>query len=350
MGVGRGRLQAARHLRLPVRADEGDARRGGAVGRRPGLRGADGARRAASRAPGAQTAGGDEHHKVRHVRAGRRLRDALRRLRDDGVGDGHPRARARRTAGCLRSSRRARSTPRAAARSSDSGVVETDSGRAVVADVFRLGDDQAVELEQLEGEPGRGPAGARCGGPREPPGDDAQPHRHPPAARVAARAARPARPPGRLVRRPGQAAVRLHARRAALEAGAGRRRGGGERLDRREPPGAGGAHDARRGGAARCDGALRREVRRLGADGRRGRGVARAVRRHPRRLDRRDRPVPRDPGDVQRVERAPHRGADRPPAASRSSAAGPRTCASSRRSCACPSTRWSTRCGRCRRR
>jgi alanyl-tRNA synthetase len=38
----------------------------------------------------------------------------------------------------------------------DSGVIETDSGRAVVADVFRLGDDQAVELEQLEGDIGEG--------------------------------------------------------------------------------------------------------------------------------------------------------------------------------------------------
>jgi alanyl-tRNA synthetase len=38
----------------------------------------------------------------------------------------------------------------------DSGVVETESGRAVVADVFRLGDDQAVELESLEGDLGEG--------------------------------------------------------------------------------------------------------------------------------------------------------------------------------------------------
>jgi alanyl-tRNA synthetase len=39
---------------------------------------------------------------------------------------------------------------------SDSGVVETDSGRAVVADVFRIGDDQAVMLEPVEGELGEG--------------------------------------------------------------------------------------------------------------------------------------------------------------------------------------------------
>ena len=39
---------------------------------------------------------------------------------------------------------------------SDSGLVETPSGRARVADVYRLGDDQALALELLEGEIGPG--------------------------------------------------------------------------------------------------------------------------------------------------------------------------------------------------
>jgi alanyl-tRNA synthetase len=39
---------------------------------------------------------------------------------------------------------------------SDSGVVETPSGRARVADVYRLGDDQALALEPVEGELGPG--------------------------------------------------------------------------------------------------------------------------------------------------------------------------------------------------
>jgi alanyl-tRNA synthetase len=39
---------------------------------------------------------------------------------------------------------------------SDRGVVETPGGRARVADVFRLGDDQALALEPLEGEVGPG--------------------------------------------------------------------------------------------------------------------------------------------------------------------------------------------------
>ena len=43
MGLRGGRLPAARHLRLPLRDDQGAARRAGPVGGRPGLRGADGA-------------------------------------------------------------------------------------------------------------------------------------------------------------------------------------------------------------------------------------------------------------------------------------------------------------------
>jgi alanyl-tRNA synthetase len=39
---------------------------------------------------------------------------------------------------------------------SDGGIVETSSGRARVADVYRLGDDQAIALEPLEGEIGAG--------------------------------------------------------------------------------------------------------------------------------------------------------------------------------------------------
>jgi alanyl-tRNA synthetase len=39
---------------------------------------------------------------------------------------------------------------------SDSGLVETPSGRARVVDVYRVGDDQAIALEPLEGEVGEG--------------------------------------------------------------------------------------------------------------------------------------------------------------------------------------------------
>ena len=50
LGLGRRRLPAPRHLRLSLRDDSGAARRGGPLGRRPGLRGADGAA-ARARAP-----------------------------------------------------------------------------------------------------------------------------------------------------------------------------------------------------------------------------------------------------------------------------------------------------------
>ena len=64
------------------------------------------------------------------------------------------------------------------------------------------------ERGALEGRRAR----ARARRPRRPPCDRVQPHRHPPAARGAARAPRHARPPGRLLRRARQAALRLHAR------------------------------------------------------------------------------------------------------------------------------------------
>ena len=97
---------------------------------------------------------------------------------------------------------------------SDRGIVETPSGRAQVVDVYRLGDDQALALEPLEGELGVGESAARDRRARGAARHHAQPQRHAPAARGTPRAARHARAPGGLVRRPGQAALRLHPRRA----------------------------------------------------------------------------------------------------------------------------------------
>ena len=74
--------------------------------------------------------------------------------------------------------------------------------------------------------------------------DGVQPHRHPPAARSAAGAARAARAPGRLLRRPRQAALRLHPRLGAVGGRRRVRRGRGQRLDRRRLPGAGADDDA----------------------------------------------------------------------------------------------------------
>ena len=118
LGVRGGRVQAPRHLRLSVRDDEGAAGRAGALGGRPGLRGADGprprglpparARRLGSRCTRITT-------RCSASRAGRASPPASWATRP-------PRRRrwcapsSKRTAACSRSSRRARSTRRAAAR------------------------------------------------------------------------------------------------------------------------------------------------------------------------------------------------------------------------------------------
>ena len=214
LGRRRRRLQAARHLRLPLRPDQGAAGRAGPVGRRPGLRGADGG---AARA---------RPHRAAPPRTAPRTTTARSSPSPPGppptrfVGyeklraETEPGARPRpTTAASWPSSRRAPSTPRAAARSPTPGVVRWDGGEARVADVYRVGDDQALALEPAARARGRH-AGRGRGRPRDPPRDDAQPHRHAPAARGAARAARHPRPPGRLGGAPRQAALRLHPRRA----------------------------------------------------------------------------------------------------------------------------------------
>ena len=231
VGLRRGRLPAARHLRLPLRADQGAARRGGPVGGRPGLRGADGAARASvaprrrARAAGAAASG---HEQGDRVRARRRLPDAAssatRRPRRTTVLRG---ARARERLRCWRSSRRAPSTPRAAARCPTAGWSRRRPGARAWSDVYRLGDDQALALE-----PVRGRARGRASRPRRSSTATTRlatmrNHTATHLLHAALRErARHARAPGRLVRGPGQAALRLHPRRAALRRRAGGGRGG----------------------------------------------------------------------------------------------------------------------------
>ena len=209
---------------------------------------------------------------------------------------------------------------------SDGGVVECEHGdcRARVAEVFRLGDDQAVALEVA--------SRASCK-----PGERVRRTRRP---RRASRDARPTTPRptcstrrcgsalGTHVRQagsyvgPGQAALRLHPRPALTPGRAARRGGPGQRVDPRQPARARADDLARRGQAPRRDGAVRREVRRRRADGRGGgrQLLARAVRRHPRA------PRPRrsalfllitetsSAANVRRIEALTGPGGDRPAA------------------------------------
>ena len=117
----------------------------------------------------------------------------------------------------------------------DSGVLRWGGEEARVVDVYRLGEDQALEVE---------PSGAaiEAGVPveaeveaRDPPRDDAQPHRDPPPARGAARAPRQPRAPGGLRGPSRQAPLRLHPRPGAEPRGAARRRGPGQRVGQGEP-------------------------------------------------------------------------------------------------------------------
>ncbi len=202
----RGRVPPARHLRLPDRADGRDRHRARKDGRRGRLRRADG-RAARPRPGGGRRPGG-------HVGARERLRRRVRRLRAarrDHPGRRDP--RARRRLGARQAARVAVLRPR-----------RRPGGRP------RLGRDRLGP----GGRRGRRPRRRRPGGRRPrrarraarrrarararrhrgAAADDGKPHRHPPAARRAARGARRPRRPGRVVRRPRQAALRLPPRRA----------------------------------------------------------------------------------------------------------------------------------------
>ena len=104
----------------------------------------------------------------------------------------------------------------------DSGYVECLHGdcRARVEDVLRLGDDQVLAVVPERGHDRGRRARPRARRPRRPARDRVQPHRDSPAARRAPPAARNPRPAGRLLRRPRQAALRLHARQGADRRGA----------------------------------------------------------------------------------------------------------------------------------
>ena len=248
------------------------------------------------------------------VRARRRLPDALRRLRDDRGGDGRRRASRATTAALLAKLEESPFYPEGGGQVSDAGVVETPLAAARAWSTSTASaTTRRSRCEPLEGEIGAGRGG----------------HARSSSATRASRRCATTPPPTCCTRRCASGSARTCARRAPTSgrtscastsptASACRRRSwrdvedAGERLDRRQPRRC--ARSRRRrdeAERARRDGAVRREVRRLGADGRGRRRLARAVRRHARRDDRRGGALPRDDRDLERVERAPHRGGHR---------------------------------------
>ena len=213
-----------------------------------------------------------------------------------------------------RSSPSPRSTPRAAARSPTPGDRSTASR---CTGVVRLGDDQVL-LDRRRARAGRARRRARRRATAAPTECN---HTATHLLHAALREALGGhvRQAGSYVG-PGQAALRLHPRRAADAGGAAGGRGPRQRarssptspvraitttLDEAKALGAMALFGEKYGDVVRMVSRRRRQL------------VARAVRRHPRALDRRDRRPQDHPGDLQRGQRAPHRGRHRPGGASR---------------------------------
>ncbi len=298
---GRGRLRAADDVRLPDRADGGARARARPRLQRRGVHAAD---------------GGAPRDVPRAARAATSLDSPLPRGRSSS-GTSRPTSapRSPRTSTSARATSRSsspsrRSIRRAAARSPTPAGSRRTTARAPTSS-RRCGSSRRPGA-RLSGHGVRGgrprPRRRAVGGPLP---DDGEPHGDASPPQGAAGGARRPRPPGRLGRASRQAPLRLHASDRADAGGAGRDRAARQRARLCERAGADLRDAAVRSAKPRRDDAVRGEVRRRRARRRRRRLVARALRRHARALDGRDRTVRDCLGELRRRRLAPDRGGDR---------------------------------------
>ena len=221
----RARVPAARHPRLPRRAHRGARRR--ARRRASTARASTPQMRAAARARARGDARGrtpptspptarSSTPRVRPCSSGATRAHYATTSRVVGVLEAHRRHRSRS------SWTTPRSTPRAAARSATPGTIATETGTAEVLDTVAPLPGVIAHRATVRGELHPGQEAVASIDARPPRGDPAQPHRHAPAARRAARRAGRPRPPAGLARGAGPPALRLLAPRRDRRRGAPR--------------------------------------------------------------------------------------------------------------------------------